>query len=207
MSMWQYIPQCQKVGGAIIRRGAVFGGNTVCVSLTLGKRKRAITCMRSDDVPVSLSYCGVSNNEAVEEELCSVECLVDCEITPFGPWSSCSQTCGLESRRTRWSLIKIPANGLGRQCPKQEDLKQVGTIWKYMCKSPLTPSKGETEKLLGRLPFKKKVFVRVRSMLRGHWYPLFQASDDSAHGFQSQGGFIITCALLSLVCNDPQSHF
>ena len=31
MSVWQYISQCQKVGGggAIIRGGAIFGGNTV----------------------------------------------------------------------------------------------------------------------------------------------------------------------------------
>ena len=39
-----------------------------------------------------------------------------------------------------------------------------------------------------------------------HWYPLFQTLDDSAQKFQSQGGLIIACALLSLVCNVPQSH-
>ena len=32
MSMWQYISQCQKVGGALIRGGAIFGGNTVYIS-------------------------------------------------------------------------------------------------------------------------------------------------------------------------------
>ena len=52
----------------------------------------------------------------------------------------------------------------------------------------------------------KKVFVGPWSILWGHWYPLFRTSDDSAHGFQSQGGSIITCILLSLVCNVPQSH-
>ena len=52
-----------------------------------------------------------------------------------------------------------------------------------------------------------KVFIRPRSILCGHRYPLFCTSDDSAvHEFQSQGGFIITCPLLSLVCNVPQSH-
>ena len=40
----------------------------------------------------------------------------------------------------------------------------------------------------------------------GHWYPLFWTSDDSTHEFQSQGGSIIACALLSLGPNDPQSH-
>ena len=60
--------------------------------------------------------------------------------------------------------------------------------------------------LIGNFKKKKKVFVGPRSILWGHWCPLFQTSDDSAHEFQSQGGSVIACALLSLVCNDPQSH-
>ena len=36
-----------------------------------------------------------------------------------------------------------------------------------------------------------------------HWYPLFRSSVDTAHGFQSQGGSIITRTLLLLVRNDP----
>ena len=35
---------------------------------------------------------------------------------------------------------------------------------------------------------------------------LFQTSDDSARGFHSQDGFIVTCALLSLVCNNATSN-
>ena len=51
----------------------------------------------------------------------------------------------------------------------------------------------------------KKVSVGPRSILWGHWYPLFPLSDDSAHGFQSQGDFFVTYPLLLLACNDPQS--
>ena len=40
----------------------------------------------------------------------------------------------------------------------------------------------------------------------GHWYPLFQTSDESAHEFQIQGGSVVACALLSLACNDSKSH-
>ena len=36
--------------------------------------------------------------------------------------------------------------------------------------------------------------------------PLVLPVSDSAHGFQSQGTPIITCALLSLEHNDPQSQ-
>ena len=47
-------------------------------------------------------------------------------------------------------------------------------------------------------------FVGPRSIFWGHWYPLFWTSEDSE--FQSQGGSVVACALLSLVLNDPQSH-
>ena len=44
------------------------------------------------------------------------------------------------------------------------------------------------------------------TILWSHWCSLFQTLVDSACGFQSQGGSIIACALLSLACNDPQSQ-
>ena len=41
----------------------------------------------------------------------------------------------------------------------------------------------------------------------GHWYPLFRTLVDSAaHEFQIQGGLLIACTILLLVCYDPQSH-
>ena len=41
------------------------------------------------------------------------------------------------------------------------------------------------------------------TILWSHWCSLFQTLVDSTHGFQSQGGSIIACSLLSLACNDP----
>ena len=56
-----------------------------------------------------------------------------------------------------------------------------------------------------------KAFLKTKlqwqvTILWNHWYSLFWTSVDSAHGFQSQGGSIITHALLLLVHNDPQSQ-
>ena len=56
------------------------------------------------------------------------------------------------------------------------------------------------------LKFFFRVFVRPKSILWGHWYPLFRTSADFAHEFQSQGRSSVTCAVLSLELNDPQSH-
>ena len=40
----------------------------------------------------------------------------------------------------------------------------------------------------------------------GPLLPSVSDLDDSAQGFQSQGGFTVTCALLLLVHNNPESH-
>ena len=51
------------------------------------------------------------------------------------------------------------------------------------------------------------IFLRWKvTILWSHWYSLFLTLVDSAHGFQSQGGSIITHTLLWLVHNDPQSQ-
>ena len=45
------------------------------------------------------------------------------------------------------------------------------------------------------------------TILWSQWWSLFRTLVDSAPGFQSQSGSIITRALLLLVHNDPQSQF
>ena len=56
---------------------------------------------------------------------------------------------------------------------------------------------------INALIYFSKVFAGPRSILRGHWFPMFQIWDDSAHEFHSQGGFIIVCILFSLAHNHP----
>ena len=54
----------------------------------------------------------------------------------------------------------------------------------------------KTETKLDQLchkPLSFFLYSLARSILCDHWYPLFQTWDDSAHGFLSQGGLIITC--------------
>ena len=54
------------------------------------------------------------------------------------------------------------------------------------------------------------VFVGLRLILWGHWYPLFRTSDDSAaHGFQNQGGIIIALvshAMIPRVISGCRDH-
>ncbi len=86
-------------------------------------------------MPVSPSFCGVARGDALEEEPCNVECIVDCEASPFTPWSPCSQPCGINSNRTRHSTVLTPASSLGRQCAGNQHLNQV------ICQASLCISK------------------------------------------------------------------
>lgn len=45
---------------------------------------------------------------------------IDCDVSPWGPWSECSSPCGIGSRERTRQVIVPPRNG-GMQCP---DLKQ-----------------------------------------------------------------------------------
>lgn len=46
----------------------------------------------------------------------SNEPVIDCVVTPWGPWSECSRPCG-RAQRSRRRMIKLhPQNG-GKECP------------------------------------------------------------------------------------------
>jgi hypothetical protein len=52
-----------------------------------------------------------------EQQMCMAqECPVNCEVGPFGSFSSCSSTCG-SSKQMRTRVVKIPAQHGGRKCP------------------------------------------------------------------------------------------
>ena len=56
--------------------------------------------------------------------------------------------------------------------------------------------------LLGNVTALSYIVVGPRSILWGHYYPLLWTSDDSAHGFQIQGGLIVPalfCCLHAII--------
>lgn len=60
----------------------------------------------------------------VEEERCVVPCPLDCRLSEWSTWSSCSAPCGGGVKvRARW-LREKPFNG-GRPCPKLNVKNQV----------------------------------------------------------------------------------
>ncbi|XP_032818066.2 thrombospondin type-1 domain-containing protein 7A-like isoform X1 [Petromyzon marinus] len=96
----------------------MLGGPAVCGQ---GSRARALECVRNDLKPVDLRICqaiGLKTPRPLSEP-CSVECPLDCRISSWTSWSSCSRTCGLTGMMKRSRRVLRAARGFGRPCPSQ----------------------------------------------------------------------------------------
>lgn len=60
----------------------------------------------------------IENDEVTREVVFSVS-VVDCQVTPWGPWSSCDTDCGPGMMSRVRSIEVQPQNG-GRHCPSLE---------------------------------------------------------------------------------------
>lgn len=70
---------------------------------------------------VSPKYCRKKHN-FTNYESCQVDCDVDCRLSSWSEWSSCSETCGFGSKKTRTRKILVKPKKYGRQCPSKKDL-------------------------------------------------------------------------------------
>ncbi len=88
-----------------------------------GMRHRQIECLREDGMPVPMAECDL--NDLASQEPCEVTCVVDCELSRFTPWTTCTAECGPGAYKSRWMAVVTKANTWGRQCPSKQQLTQV----------------------------------------------------------------------------------
>ncbi|CAG02749.1 unnamed protein product, partial [Tetraodon nigroviridis] len=86
-----------------------------------GIKTRMLDCVRSDGKSVDLKHCQKLNLEASWQLnlSCVVECPVNCQLSEWSDWSTCSQTCGLKGKMSRQRWVVQASQGDGRPCPSQ----------------------------------------------------------------------------------------
>ncbi|KAI9538317.1 Thrombospondin type-1 domain-containing protein 7B [Dissostichus eleginoides] len=83
-----------------------------------GLRYRAVACINQQGHLVNPSLC---TDSGYMVEVCHIPCPLDCKLSDWSAWSSCSASCGSGLKiRSKW-LREKAFNG-GRPCPKL-DLK------------------------------------------------------------------------------------
>ncbi|KAL8558647.1 hypothetical protein ACOMHN_022569 [Nucella lapillus] len=78
-----------------------------------GVRFKAISCQTSARDMESAASCSASE---YQEEECVLPCPIDCQMTPWSVWSTCSVSCGSGIQQRFRSIQTLPQNG-GRKCP------------------------------------------------------------------------------------------
>lgn len=85
-----------------------------------GIKYRPLVCLDQDDRYVEVSHCGTSQD--FMEEHCAIPCPVDCELSDWSDWRSCTgrMHSGI-GVTTRWQQVLQQATNGGRPCPVHDN--------------------------------------------------------------------------------------
>ncbi|MFT7808606.1 thrombospondin type-1 domain-containing protein 7B-like [Arapaima gigas] len=88
-----------------------------CVTAQHGIQKRTVRCMRqSNHSAMTERVCAFFSLRPAEEQACLIPCPLDCVVSDFSPWSSCSRTCGTGLQHRTRAVLAAPEYG-GTGCP------------------------------------------------------------------------------------------
>ncbi|XP_051957566.1 thrombospondin type-1 domain-containing protein 7B [Xyrauchen texanus] len=88
-----------------------------CVTAQRGVQTRDVVCMqRSNGSTVNQQVCKVFSSPPEREQACLLPCPIDCVVSAFSHWSTCSRTCGSALQRRTRHVLATPLYG-GADCP------------------------------------------------------------------------------------------
>jgi hypothetical protein len=81
---------------------------------------------RTRDIVTNPDCNGGSCPNLFEKETCNVGCCVDCEVTKWSDWSTCSATCD-GGTRTHNRTVTVPNDDCGKLCPPLQETQACNT--------------------------------------------------------------------------------
>lgn len=88
-----------------------------CVTAQRGVQKRDVVCVkRTNSTKVSLHVCEAFSSPPEREQACLLPCPIDCVVSSFTHWSTCSRTCGSALQQRTRHVLATPLYG-GADCP------------------------------------------------------------------------------------------
>ncbi|XP_070435726.1 thrombospondin type-1 domain-containing protein 7B isoform X1 [Equus przewalskii] len=117
----------------------------------LGHRILKAVCQNDQGEDVSGSLCSAS--PPPEQMACEIPCRMDCVLSEWTEWSSCSHSCSnknSDGKQTRWRTILALAGEGGKPCPPSQALQEYRSCNDHSCMqlywetSPWSPCSADT---------------------------------------------------------------
>nr|XP_055040560.1 thrombospondin type-1 domain-containing protein 7B isoform X1 [Misgurnus anguillicaudatus]XP_055040561.1 thrombospondin type-1 domain-containing protein 7B isoform X1 [Misgurnus anguillicaudatus]XP_055040562.1 thrombospondin type-1 domain-containing protein 7B isoform X1 [Misgurnus anguillicaudatus]XP_055040563.1 thrombospondin type-1 domain-containing protein 7B isoform X1 [Misgurnus anguillicaudatus] len=88
-----------------------------CVTAQRGVQSRGVQCVkRTNGTTVSPRMCEAFSSAPEREQACLLPCPIDCVVSAFSHWSTCSRTCGSALQQRTRHVLAAPLFG-GADCP------------------------------------------------------------------------------------------
>ncbi|CAL8297260.1 unnamed protein product [Lota lota] len=115
------VPVAMRSGGGGTQRyaaaAAAAAAAGVCTRGEEGLQTREVACVqKADAAPAEDAICEYFEPKPRLEQACLIPCPRDCVVSEFGPWTSCSKTCGTGLQNRIRCVLAPPLFG-GAACP------------------------------------------------------------------------------------------
>uniref|UniRef100_A0A8C2JGW2 Thrombospondin type-1 domain-containing protein 7A n=1 Tax=Cyprinus carpio TaxID=7962 RepID=A0A8C2JGW2_CYPCA len=94
-----------------------------CVTAQRGVQSRGVVCVkRTNGTTVSQHVCEAFSAVPEQEQACLLPCPIDCIVSAFTHWSTCSRTCGSALQQRTRHVLAAPLYG-GADCPSLTQIR------------------------------------------------------------------------------------